>query len=120
MCGTFNEKSAVFEWHSAFHGGFNTDPIRQRNSSQYLSEVGPGNTVRHGGTFTVKFKGKVDAEHSHQMVLGPGSNIVWVEDVNKTKVNTFCAVALGVSLHISTGLAFAMIVGWSLVWINYL
>lgn len=118
--GTFNETSADFEWHSAFYGGFTTDPIRQWNSSRYLSEVGRGNTVWHGGTFTMKFKGSVDAEHSHQMVLGPGSNIAWVEDVNKTKVNTFCAAALGVSLHTSTCVVAAVIAVWSLVWINCL
>ncbi|KFX88880.1 hypothetical protein V490_07362 [Pseudogymnoascus sp. VKM F-3557] len=102
--GTFNETYADFEWYSAFFGGFTTDPIRQWNSSRYLNDNWTGHRSRHSGSFTMKFKGGVDAEHSHKMVLGPGSNISWVEDVNKTKVNTFCAAALGVgvSLHIST------------------
>lgn len=70
--------------------------------------------VEETGTFTMKFKGNVDAENSHQMVLGPGNNISWVEDVKKTNVTNFCTGALnvtqseedlGVSLHTTTWMA---------------
>ncbi|OBT69945.1 hypothetical protein VE03_00621 [Pseudogymnoascus sp. 23342-1-I1] len=117
--GTFNEKYADFEWSSALYGWFSTSSIRQ-NSGTRDEEA--------SGIFTIKFKGSVDAENSHQMVLGPGSNISWVEDVKKTNVTTFCAAALnvtqdeglGVSLHITTWVAATMVVGWSFVWANYL
>ncbi|KFY87105.1 hypothetical protein V500_07188 [Pseudogymnoascus sp. VKM F-4518 (FW-2643)] len=96
--GTFNEKSADFEWDLGFSGAFTTDPIRQWNSSTYLDIVGGVRPDWQTGIFTMKFKGNVDNEHSHQMVLGPGSNLSWVEDVDKTKDNTFCAAALNVTL----------------------
>lgn len=126
--GTFNEKSADFEWISKFYGCFTADPLKQR-STYYCSDG-----VEETGTFTMKFKGNVDAENSHQMVLGPGNNISWVEDMKKTNVTNFCAPALNVtqnvtqneeglgviSLHSTTWMAAAVIVCWSLVWVNYL
>lgn len=125
--GTFNEKSADFEWISRFYGCFTTDSLKQR--STYYCE----DRFSQTGTFTMKFKGNVDAENSHQMVLGPGNNVSWVEDTKKSNATNFCAAALnetqnvtqneedlGVSLHTTTWMAAVIIVGWSLVWVNYL
>jgi hypothetical protein len=125
--GTFDEKSADFEWISRFYGCFTTDSLKQR--STYYCE----DRFSQTGTFTMKFKGNDDAENSHQMVLGPGNNISWVEDPKKSNATNFCAAALnetqnvtqngedlGVSLHTTTWMAAAIIVGWSLVWVNYL
>lgn len=122
--GTFNEKSADLEWNSAFYGWFSTSSIKQNNIT--------GGQEYANGIFTMKFKGNVDAENSHQMVLRPGSNITWVENVKKANATTFCAAALnvtqdekdekglGISLHTNTWVAAVVITGWSLVWVDYL
>jgi hypothetical protein len=69
MHSWFEKTWAEFKWEGQFDSEFDAGAIRQYNSSSY-AKSGSGN-----GTFTIRFKGNVDPEHSHTMLFGMGNEV---------------------------------------------
>ncbi|EEU33372.1 uncharacterized protein NECHADRAFT_89545 [Fusarium vanettenii 77-13-4] len=85
--GEFGPESADFSWAGGFHGRFS-------GSGEGVRDIYFIDTIDHIGNFTLRFKGSVDAEHSHQMAVKNGGNVSWVEDEAKLEANTFCSVSV--------------------------
>jgi hypothetical protein len=117
--GSFNPTSADFAWEGRFKGGFSDKPIKSRSiAAQYILGDEPNQRF---GDFRIGFRGEVDEGWSHEMVLGDGASVDWVEDVNKTKAVVVCA-AKSMAVGRGGGLwgAGIVVAGWSVLWAGYL
>ncbi|KAI7759564.1 hypothetical protein LZL87_013509 [Fusarium oxysporum] len=81
---TFDPNSAKFEWRGpfkAFAGSFGQDSMRKSytNERNYISE----DKAPYVGEFIVRFHGKVDLEHSHEMVVESRRDVSWDKDKEK-------------------------------------
>ncbi|KAH8661721.1 hypothetical protein BGZ61DRAFT_539544 [Ilyonectria robusta] len=112
--GTFNPDSADFSWDGSFIGAFQPYAIKSGF---------PFNTAREEpdeyqyGNFTVRFRGSVDAEHSHEMVVSSNRNVSWVEDAEKEEAATFCSASLAVNLRVETWLMYLLLGSSGFIWL---
>ena len=74
--GNFSPDAADLTWNGQFKGSFGS------SKGDFLY-----------GSFSIRFKGSVDREHSHEMNLGPDGDksVHWVENRTLIEENTFCA-----------------------------
>ncbi|KAL9561798.1 hypothetical protein ACKAV7_014060 [Fusarium commune] len=91
LSGSFDPNSAKFEWRgpfNAFAGSFGQDSMRKSytNERNYMSE----DKAPYVGEFIVRFHGKVDLEHSHEMVVESRRDVSW--DKDKEKGNYYTGV----------------------------
>ncbi|KAM6515612.1 hypothetical protein FALCPG4_013831 [Fusarium falciforme] len=96
LTGSFDPNSAEFEWRgpfNAFAGSFGQDSMRKSytNERNYISE----DKAPYIGEFIVRFHGKVDVEHSHEMVVESGRDVSWDKDEEKIQDVTYCSAAPG-------------------------
>jgi hypothetical protein len=96
LSGSFNPRSAEFQWRGPFHafaGSFGQDSMRKSYTPErnYIT----GDEAAYTGNFTVRFIGTVDLEHSHEMVVKSGRDVSWDKDEEKVKNITYCSAASG-------------------------
>ncbi|RBR04370.1 hypothetical protein FVER53590_00110 [Fusarium verticillioides] len=96
LSGSFDPQSAEFQWKGPFHafaGTFGKDSIRKSYSTD-RNRINEDETA-YTGDFTVLFRGTVDLEHSHEMVVKNGRDVSWDKDKEKVKNITYCSAASG-------------------------
>ena len=86
---------------------FLPDPLKSESIS-YESEISGDSALQ--GSFTARFRGKVDKEHSFEMSVERGSDVSWVEDEERLDEQTFCPEGAGVSVRSSGMLALLAII----------
>lgn len=96
LFGSFDPNSAEFEWRgpfNAFAGSFGQDSMRKSYTTErnHISE----DKAPYMGEFIVRFHGKVDLEHSHEMVVKSGRDVSWDKNEAKIQNVTYCSAALG-------------------------
>lgn len=96
LSGSFDPQSAEFQWKGPFHafaGTFGKDSLRKSYSTD-RNRINEDETA-YTGDFTVLFRGTVDLEHSHEMVVKSGRDVSWDKDEEKVKNITYCSAASG-------------------------
>lgn len=105
--GEFDPEEADFRWEGKFLGAFLPDPLKSASVSPESSMSG-NSTVQ--GSFTARFRGRVDKEHSFEMIVERGSDVSWVEDEERLDEQTFCPEGSGVSVRSGGMLAMLAVV----------
>lgn len=100
--GEFDPEEADLRWEGDFLGAFFPGPFKS-GSALYLDS----DDATLQGRFTVRFRGRVDKEHSFEMNVERGSHVSWVEDQERLDEQTFCPEGAGVSVR--SGGMFAML-----------
>lgn len=92
--GEFDPTKADLTWEGEFAGLFLPDPLQSGDVYLETSLGEDDDALR--GTFKARFRGRVDEEHSFEMVVERGEDVTWMEDDERLEEQTFCRGSSGV------------------------
>ena len=114
LTGEFDPERADFRWEGDFFGEFLPESLKSGDVSTGGLLL-PGDDPVLQGSFTARFRGRVDEEHSFELVVERGSNVSWVEDQERLDEQTFCPEGSGVSVRGGGMFAMLAVVGMHVV-----
>lgn len=94
--GEFDPEEADLRWEGDFLGMFLPDLLKGASvsSESWMLE---NSTLQ--GSFTARFRGRADEEHSFKMIVERGSDVSWEEEEDRLDEQTFCPEGSGVSVR---------------------